>query len=115
MVRPLITVPCLNGIHRLKRAIWWSEVGKAAQTVISTRLMRIGRESLKINRLDSRYKWPVVPPIGKFFDYHFSPDEFASAVACVGPEIRKHVPLCHIDGVFHERNPLHSIVTFEHW
>src|ERR1700691_1448943 len=63
----LITVPCLNGIRRLKRAIWWSEVVGAAGTVISGRLMRIGRESLKINRLDSRYRWPVAPPVGKFF------------------------------------------------
>jgi hypothetical protein len=40
--------------------------------------------------------------VGNFFEYHFSPSEFASAVAGVGFEIREHVPLGHIDGVFHE-------------
>lgn len=86
----IITVPCLNGIRRIKhpftpdKLICYSHEGEH------------NRER-------------------KFFEYRFSPDFFQSVVRSIGFEIIEQKPFAHIDGFYHDLDPLHLFVKFHNW
>jgi SAM-dependent methyltransferase len=51
----------------------------------------------------------------KFFEYRFSPDYFMEFVKTNGFEVLEEKPFAHIDGFYHELDPLHLIVKFSKW
>jgi SAM-dependent methyltransferase len=110
--RAYISVPCHNTVRRIKRALWWNEVRQAPG--VFSRMLRKGvRKSMP--RLDSRYRYPVYPAWGEFFEYRMSVADFRAEVERAGFEVLEHLPAGSMDGVFHELNPFKSLVRFEHW
>jgi hypothetical protein len=51
----------------------------------------------------------------KFFEYRFSPEYFASVARSTGFEIIEQQPFALIDGFYHDLDPLHILVKFDHW
>jgi hypothetical protein len=78
--------------------------------------LRILRGTPKpLSRLGRRYLFPVYPAWGAFFEYRMSTTEFRAEVEKAGFEIVEHVPVCAMDGVFHELNPLGLLVGWDGW
>jgi SAM-dependent methyltransferase len=110
--KAFISVPCFNSIRRWKRALWWDEVTQAPRALA----LRILRGTPKpLSRLGRRYLFPVYPAWGAFFEYRMSTTEFRAEVEKAGFEIVEHVPVCAMDGVFHELNPLGLLVGWDGW
>jgi len=107
----VITVPLLNPVRQWKRRLWWNELFGLPRGT-ARRLLRGG--SLRPNRLGAA-PYAVHPAYGPFFEYRLTREEFASAVAGAGFEILLHRPLGHMDGLYHELNPLGLLVRFRDW
>jgi SAM-dependent methyltransferase len=111
----IITVPCLNGIRRFKRLIWWKEAGEILRYFL--RLIIKGKTGypFKLNRFQKGYKYVVCPSIGPFHEYNMTPGNFAAEVRNAGFELLEHRALDHIDGLYHELNPFKLLVKFQDW
>lgn len=106
----IVTVPCLNTVRRLKRALWIDELrGAPAAAAASLRVRSLPR----LTRFGSRF--PVHPAWGRFFEYRLSPVDFRDVVEHVGFEVVEHFPSARMDGVYHELNPLGLLVRFREW
>ena len=108
----IISVPCLSGVRRLKRTLWWDEITRAPRAAVAS-LVR--REPRPMTRLTRSYRYAVHPTYGRFFEYRLTPREFLEQVRAAGFDILEHVPLGSMDGVFHELNPLGVLVRFHRW
>lgn len=111
----IITVPCFNRIRRLKRKIFWDEFWRILRDFPRLIIRRNFAQLLMVNRFRRGFKYVVSPPIGRFFEYRMSRDEFAAEVLQAGFEIVEHIPLSHIDGIYHELNPFKMFIKFENW
>ena len=109
--RAIITVPCMNTVRRFKRLFWWYELRDCVKP-IAKRILRGTRDDLTINRLRRDYRYPVDPAIGSFYEYRLSPDQFVAAVKAAGFQIERHLPIGHLDGIYHELNPFKLLLTF---
>jgi SAM-dependent methyltransferase len=107
----IITVPLHSTVRQWKRRLWFDEISGLPRGV-GRLLLRGG--SLRPNRLDPA-PYAVHPAYGPFFEYRLTRDEFSRAVAQAGFEILAHQPLAHMDGVYHELNPLGLLVGFRDW
>ena len=110
--KAFISVPCLNTIRRIKRAIWWNEITAAPMALAKALLHRC---PVRLLRLNPSHLFPVYPAWGTFFEYRMLPQAFEAEVKRIGFEIIEHVPLGHIDGVYHELNPCELLVSFQDW
>lgn len=111
----IITVPCFNRVRKLKRMLWWEELRNILQFFLIAVIRRKSLKSLKLNKLQSTFKYVVYPSIGPFYEYRMSPDEFAAEIRKAGFEIIEHLPLDHMDGLYHELNPFKLLVKFRNW
>ena len=107
----IITVPLHNPVRRWKRQLWLNELFGLPRA-IARRLLR--GASLFPNRLKAT-PFVVHPTYGPFFEYRLTEDEFLREVRGVGFEVLVHQPLAHIDGLYHELNPLGLLVRFRNW
>lgn len=107
-----ISVPCYTAVRAFKRAFWWNELVGAPRALAG---MFIKNAPKPLSRLDSRYLYPVYPAWGNFFEYRMSPKNFRQEVEAAGFEVLEHLPLGHIDGVYHELNPFGLLVGFKNW
>lgn len=107
----VITVPCLNSIRRVKRALWVDELQHPRAL-----LRALSREpSAKLTRRLPGSRYAVYPAYGDFFEYRMTHDEFAAEVEDAGLEILEHVPIGQIDGLYHDLNPFGRLVAFSDW
>ena len=60
----IVTVPCLNGIRRLKRMLWWREIRKFPRA-FRERLCQGKRRPM--TRLQKHFRYVVQPAFGDFF------------------------------------------------
>jgi len=107
-----ISVPILNSIRRLKRALWWDEITQAPRA-LAKRVLR--REPKPLSRTDRRHLFHVFPAWGEFYEYRMSTEEFRAEVEKAGFEVIEQVPVGTIDGVYHELNPLGLLVGWKDW
>jgi len=118
----VITVPTLNRIRRVKQALWLEEANhflNPLQLGRSSNLLRrfLGRAPASprrhqlTRRLGGRYA--IHPAVGEFFEYRLSKEEFEEVLRATGFAIEASVPICHMDGVYHELGRL--FVGFEDW
>ena len=105
-----ISVPCRNSIRRIKRALWWEEITQAPRA-LAKRILRGTPHPL--SRSDRRYRYPVHPAWGEFFEYRMSTSEFRAEVEKAGFEVLEHVPVGRMDGVYHDLNPLGLLVGWK--
>jgi SAM-dependent methyltransferase len=110
--KAFISVPLWNSIRRLKKALWWDEVTQMPRAV-ALRVLR-GRP-MPLSRIDGRYLYPVFPAWGDFFEYRMSTADFRGEVERAGFEIVEQAPVCAMDGVYHELNPLGLLVGWDGW
>lgn len=110
--RALITVPCMSTIRQIKNRIWWYEIRDSIRP-IAKRILRGSPQDLTISRLQKTYHYTVSPACGPFYEYRLTPEEFLAAVTGAGFRVVKHVPIGHIDGVYHELNPFGLLVQFK--
>ena len=114
--KALITVPCLSGIRRLKRRVFFDEITQAPKALAS-RLIK-GRPR-PLSRLDRRHpnapRYAVYPAWGEFFEYRMTPAEFRGEVERAGFEIAEQLPSGQMDGIYHELNPLGLVVRWDAW
>lgn len=108
----LITVPCLSSVRRLKRCFFWDEI-KQAPRALAVRLIK--GESKPMSRLNEEYRYAVFPAWGSFFEYRMTPKEFRKEIERAGFEIKAHLPVAIMDGVYHELNPFGLLVKFVGW
>ncbi len=109
--RALITVPCMSGLRQIKNLFWWYEFRDALRP-IAKRILRGTPLDLTINRLRQDYLYPVNPACGPFHEYRLTPDAFLSSVQAAGFRLVKHLPIGHVDGMYHELNPFGLLVKF---
>lgn len=110
--RALILVPCLNGVRRLKRRLFWDEITEAPKA-LARRLLKGRRQPL--SRLDPRYRFAVFPAWGEFYEYRMTPGQFRAEVEKAGFEVVEHLPAATFDGIYHELNPFGLVVRWENW
>jgi len=106
----IVSVPCHNGVRRLKRALWWDELVGGPRK-LAARVLR-GRRR-RLTRLDSRHRFAVYPTYGEFHEYRFTTRQFAGLVRQAGFDIVLHQPLGFLDGIYHELNPYGRVIEFE--
>lgn len=111
----LITVPCLNGIRRLKGPFCG-----ISHLLKSNPLLRsffgkktLDDESMSRNLYNPDYQWHVYPEWGAFFEYRFTPGEFKGFLQETGYEILESVPLYQQDGLYHDFGRL--FLKHENW
>jgi SAM-dependent methyltransferase len=104
----LITVPCLNTIRKIKRAIWWNEMIEIPRMVYRT---YIKKTPISLNRFNRHYKYSVSPAYG-FYEYHMTHPEFASEIENTGFEVLEHFDFGQIDGIYHELNLFNSFIKY---
>jgi SAM-dependent methyltransferase len=107
----IITVPLHNGVRRIKRRVWFDEVVGLPRAIAKRLLEGI---PLRANRLHAA-PYAVYPTYGPFYEYRLTPDELLAAVRSAGFEVIEHRPVGHVDGVYHELNPLGLLVGFDRW
>ena len=110
--RALITVPCLNGVRRLKRRVMWDEVTQAPKA-LAVRMLK--RRPQPMSRLDRRHRFAVFPAWGEFYEYRMTPEQFRGEIEKAGFEVVEHLPAATFDGVYHELNPFGLVVRWEDW
>lgn len=104
----IITVPCLNGVRRIKQKIFYYEFRALMGSFIK-------RKWKHFNRFQKDYKFMVYPASGDFYEYRLSKVEFLSEIKKAGFSVIEHLPLGEIDGIYHELNPLKLLVKFHNW
>jgi len=107
-----ISVPCHNSLRSLKRFFWWDELVNFPRVIAGTLLHRTFKPLTRLNR---RYLFPVYPSWGNFFEYRMSPEDFRREVEAAGFHVAEHLPLGHIDGIYHDLNPFGLLVGFTDW
>lgn len=110
--KALITVPCQTPLRQLKHQLWWNEIVQAPRALAGRVVKGIPKP---LARRQERYRFPVVPAWGEFFEYRMTPQEFRKAVCGVGFEIIEHMPIGTMDGIFHDLNPFGLLVKFRNW
>jgi SAM-dependent methyltransferase len=107
-----ISVPCLNAVRRIKRALWWDEITQAPKA-LAGKLLK-GKPK-PLSRLDKRLLFPAYPAWGEFFEYRMSPEQFRAEVETAGFEILEQLPIGLMDGLYHELNPFGILVGWKDW
>ena len=107
----LLTVPLHNAVRRAKRRLWFDELAGLPRA-LTKRILR--GQSLRPNRLRA-HPYAVFPAYGDFYEHRLTPREFRDAVRDAGFEIVLHQPIAHLDGVYHQLNPMHVLVGFQQW
>ena len=107
----IITVPLHNGVREWKRRLWVDEAVELPRAIARRLLKGV---SMRMNRLD-RTPYAVHPAYGPFFEYRLTPEQFLDAVGRAGFEVILHRPTAHLDGLYHELNPLGLLVSFDAW
>ena len=107
----IISVPLHNPIRHVKHALWLYEL-LGLPRAIAVALLR--RRPIHLTRLH-RAPYRIHPAYAPFFEYRLTPPEFLAAVRGAGFEVLHHAPIGHMDGVYHELNPLHLLVRFRDW
>lgn len=110
--RALITVPCMSAVRQIKNRVWWYEIRDSIRP-LAKRILRGTAEPLTISRLRKEYRYTVSPACGPFYEYRLTPREFLQAVTDAGFRIIRHMPVGHVDGIYHELNPFGLLVKFE--
>lgn len=108
----IITVPCLNTIRQVKRAVWLNDLQELPRALAKRML---GRRVRLFGRLHRGYRFAVHPAHGPFFEYWMTPVEFTAVVEASGLEVLQHYPSGLMDGVYHELNPFGVLVKFKNW
>jgi ubiquinone/menaquinone biosynthesis C-methylase UbiE len=112
--KALITVPCMNTVRRIKNFFWLYEI-KSGIKAIAKRILRGTPLNLKFNRLQKQYRYSTFPALGDFFEYRLTQKQFLDAIQDAGFKILKHIPIGHVDGMYHELNPFGLLVKFNNW
>lgn len=108
----VITVPCLNTVRRMKRAVGWPEIASFPRAVAG-RLLK-GKPK-PVTRFNKTYRYAVYPSFGKFFEYRMTTEEFRKEVESAGFLVLEHHPEAVIDGVYHDLNPFGWLIGFRDW
>jgi len=108
----IITVPCLSDVRQLKRLLFWDEIIQAPRA-LARWMMKRGSQPM--SRLNKKYKYGVFPTWGGFFEYRMTPQQFRIEIEKAGFEIKAHLPVAIMDGVYHELNPFGLLVKFAGW
>jgi SAM-dependent methyltransferase len=107
----IITVPLLNLVRRVKRMLWFDEVAHLPRAA-ARRLLR-GRSMSMARMRPGRFA--VYPAYGEFYEYRLTPAEFLAEVEQAGFEVLEHAAIGSMDGLYHELNPLETLVRFRDW
>jgi len=111
----IITTPCLNSVRKIKRALWYDELKYTLKNIAAGLIKGKKVTRVKINRRDKNYRYVVYPVCGDFYEYRFTTAELREVVSEPGFMIIKQVPISHMDGIYHELNPLQLMVKFNNW
>jgi SAM-dependent methyltransferase len=98
----LITVPCLNGLRRLKGPFCGIHHMIRVNPLVRTVLGKKRYERWGWNLYGSRFKYHVWPEWGEFYEYRFKPREFEQFLRAARFEILESVPLDQTGGMYHE-------------
>lgn len=106
----VISVPSLNLVRRLKRALWLHELGWHLNPLAWARRSNavrrmLGRAPARPARGWNRFAagpYAIHPMFGEFFEYRLRPREFEALLRRAGFEVAVSAPIGHIDGLHHE-------------
>jgi hypothetical protein len=110
----IITIPEANLIRRVKYAIGYYHLKDWFRQ--SPFLRRaLGRIPLLPDKMHEPvgYRFRRWPATGDFFEYRFTKAEFETHLLNAGFEIVKSVPICQMDGLFHDFG--RCFVSFKDW
>jgi SAM-dependent methyltransferase len=116
----IITVPSFNLIRRIKKYLYVNEINYFLNPINIARRLNIIRRFLKkkiengkfsYNRNKSKYF--IYPMFGDFFEFRFTKNQFEDLLISVGFTIVESMPICHMDGIYHEFGKL--FVSFKNW
>jgi SAM-dependent methyltransferase len=110
--KAFITVPCHNKVREFKRAVYWDEFLGSPWSLVAGWLKGSPQP---MSRRNARHLFPVYPARGAFHEYRMSPSQFRREVEAAGFEVIEHVPVGHMDGIYHELNPFGRLVAFREW
>lgn len=99
-------------MRQIKHVLWWNEITQAARALAKALLRWY---PVRLMRTEPGTHYPAYRAWGWFYEYLIPPEAFRSEVHKCGLEIVEHVPLGHMDGVYHELNPCGFLVSFKDW
>jgi SAM-dependent methyltransferase len=108
----LITVPCLNGVRRLKGPFCGITHAIRVNPLVRTVLGRKKYQRWGCNLYSRRFHYHVWPEWGDFYEYRFRPREFETILADARFRILQSLPIHQVDGLYHEFGRL--FVRYEH-
>jgi len=118
--RAIITVPCVNGVRKMKKSLYVPELRYRMNPIrVAKRSNRLRRVFGKPLLPKSRYnrgqsgRYDIYPVYGDFFEYRLEKGEFESALRQAGFTILESAPVAHLDGLLHEFGRF--FVRFDHW
>lgn len=98
----LITVPCLNGLRRLKGPF----CGIVHMFRANPLLRRIfGKTTCKRwgwNLYNRRFRYHIYPEWGEFYEYRLTPRQFEQVLENAGFHVLDSQPIHQVDGLYHE-------------
>jgi SAM-dependent methyltransferase len=118
----VITVPSFNLIRQVKFHTYFAELSymlNPAQVAKRLNIIRrllgkppIPKKPFSYNRKKCvpYYRYPL---FGDFFSYRLTKKQFEAAVTGAGFTIVESVPICHMDGVYHDFGRM--FVSFRNW
>jgi SAM-dependent methyltransferase len=98
----LITVPCLNGLRRLKGPFCGISHMVRVNPLVRAALGKRKYRRCGWNLYSRRFKYHVWPEWGEFYEYRFTPTEFEGFLRNARFDILESVPLDQIGGMYHE-------------
>jgi SAM-dependent methyltransferase len=98
----LITVPCLNGLRRLKGPFCGITHMVRVNPLVRWLFHRKRHKRWGCNLYRREYRYHVWPEWGDFYEYRFTPRQFEESVLRAGLDVRESVPLDPLGGMYHE-------------
>jgi SAM-dependent methyltransferase len=111
----VITVPCVNTIRKAKYGLGSYHLQHRLRA-LGRRVLRgkrsagPGRDGAPDSRRHKFRRWPVMGP---FLEYRFTRKEFLAELDRAGFSLVESVPICLMDGVYHEFGK--AFVSFGNW
>jgi SAM-dependent methyltransferase len=108
----LITVPCLNGLRRLKGPFCGITHMVRVNPLVRALFRKKPHARWGWNLYRRRFRYHVWPEWGDFYEYRFTPRQFEQVLRDAGLRVLESLPIHQEDGLYHEFGRL--VARYEH-
>jgi SAM-dependent methyltransferase len=98
----LITVPCLNGLRRLKGPLCGITHMVRVNPLVRQMFNKKKHQRWGCNLYRRRFRYHVWPEWGDFYEYRFTPSQFERILCDARLRILESLPIHQVDGLYHE-------------